>query len=105
LDPLVGVDNDRMPLRSRLLAVPKLRERYLHHVDQIVEDSLAWEQLGPVVDNYRDLVDSLVKADTRKLSSYEAFVAATRADTDKADTQMSLQKFAIERSKHLRSQR
>ncbi len=105
LDPLVGLDNDRMPLRSRLLAIPKLRERYLQYVDRIVEDSLAWEKLGPVVDNYRDLVDSLVKADTRKLSTYEAFVAVTRSDTDKADEQMSLRKFAIERSKHLRSQR
>ncbi len=45
LDPLVGLDNDRMSLRSRLLAIPELRERYLQYVDQIVEDSLAWEKL------------------------------------------------------------
>ena len=32
LDPLVSLDNERMPLRSRLLAVPALREQYLSYV-------------------------------------------------------------------------
>jgi spore coat protein CotH len=105
LDPLVGLDNERMPLRSRLLAVPELRERYLQYVNQIVEDSLTWQKLGKVVSDYRDLIDSLVKADTRKLSSYDAFVAATRSDTDKADERMSLHKFAVERSEYLQSKR
>ena len=94
-----------MPLRSRLLAVPQLRERYLQYVNQIAEDSLAWQKLGGVVSEYRDLIDPLVKADTRKLSSYEAFVAATRSGTDKAGQQMSLHKFAVERSEYLQSKR
>ncbi len=104
LDPLVGLDSDRMPLRSRLLAVPELRERYLQYVDQIAEDSLAWEKLGPVVNEYRDLIDSLVKADTRKLSSYEAFVEATRTDDIDDNAKMSLRKFAVERKNFLLSQ-
>ncbi len=32
LDPLVGLDDTRKPLRSRLLAVPALKARYLAHV-------------------------------------------------------------------------
>ena len=75
------------------------------YVNQIVEDSLTWQKLGPVVSDYRDLIDSLVNADTRKLSSYDAFIAATRSDSDKANEQMSLQKFAVERSKNLQSER
>ena len=35
LDPLVGLDDTRKPLRSRLLAVPALRARYLDHVRTI----------------------------------------------------------------------
>ncbi len=50
-----------------------------------------------------DLIDSLVKADTRKLSSYEAFVEATRMDDTETDAKMSLRKFAVERSNYLLS--
>ena len=32
LDPLLGLDSDRMPLRSQLLSIPSIQERYLKHV-------------------------------------------------------------------------
>ncbi|WP_417747417.1 CotH kinase family protein [Rosistilla oblonga] len=102
-DPLIGLDSDRMPLRSRLLAVPELRSRYMQYVREIAADSVAWDQLGPMVEEYRNLIDPLVKADTRKLSSYEAFQNATTSDAPKADQPMSLRKFAEERSKFLLS--
>ena len=35
LDPLVGLNDARMPLRSKLLAVPSLNARYLEHVRTI----------------------------------------------------------------------
>ena len=93
-----------MPLRSRLLAVPELRARYLQYVEQIAKESLNWRKLGPVVEGYRDLIDPLVKADTRKTTSYEAFEMATRSGSDSTDGPMSLNKFAVERSKFLTSQ-
>ncbi|TWU35696.1 Inner spore coat protein H [Novipirellula aureliae] len=96
-DPLVNIKNDRMPLRSRLLAVPELQKRYLQYVQQIASESVAWEKLGPVVEGYRQLVDPLVKADTRKLSSYEDFQAAIDPEKPSADQPMSLRKFAEER--------
>lgn len=108
LDPLVGLQNERMPLRSRLLAVPELRKRYLQYVQQIAEKSLDWSELQGVVENYRDQIDPIVKQDTRKLDSYEAFVAATRSDIDPkagSDQPMSLRKFAEERSKFLMKNR
>jgi spore coat protein CotH/Ca2+-binding EF-hand superfamily protein len=78
LDPLIGLDsnNTRMPLRSRLLAVPALKERYLKHVRTIAQDQLDWKKLGPVVAQYRKLIEKEVEADTRKLYTYDAFKAA-----------------------------
>jgi hypothetical protein len=77
LDPLVGMSDARKPLRSRLLAVPALRARYLEKVRAIAEKSLDWQWLGPIVGRYRQLAREAIEADTRKLSSYEAFLSAT----------------------------
>ena len=84
LDPLVGLDDARKPLRSKLLAVPALRERYLRHVRSIAENQLDWAKLGPVVAGYRDLIAPAIAADTRKLTSTAAFLALT-ADAPAAD--------------------
>ena len=65
-----------MPLRSRLLSVPSLRQRYLQHVRTIADESLDWNKLGPVVEQYRSLIESEVEADTRKLESFGAFQSA-----------------------------
>lgn len=77
LDPLVSIDNPRMALRNRLLAVPKLRARYLEYVQQIAKKSLNWDTIGPVVARQAALIRDHVAADTRKLTSTEAFEAAT----------------------------
>ena len=37
LDPLVGLNDTTKPLRSKLLAVPALRQRYLSYVREIAE--------------------------------------------------------------------
>ena len=68
LDPLVGLDDARKPLRSRLLAVPSLKARYLDHVRTIAEEWLDWNRLGPVVARYRALIEKEVEHDTRKLT-------------------------------------
>lgn len=77
LDPLTGMNNPRTPLYGRLLAVPELREKYLEHVRTIAQESLIWEKLGPFVTSLREMLEPEVKLDTRKLTSYEAFLAAT----------------------------
>jgi len=76
LDPLVRIDDDTKPLRSKLLAVPALRERYLQHVRTLAQEWLDWKKLGPVVQQYRALIEKEVEADTRKLEPYEEFVKA-----------------------------
>ncbi|MDP1660757.1 MAG: CotH kinase family protein, partial [Phycisphaerales bacterium] len=77
LDPLVGLDDPAKPLRSKLLAVPALRERYLAYVKEIAQRHLDWKTLGPMVAANRALIEDELRADTRKISSFDAFELAT----------------------------
>ena len=92
LDPLTGLDDARKPLRSKVLAVPSLRVRYLQHVHTIAKESLDWKKLGPVVAQYRSLIEKEIEADTRKLSSFADFQKATadvvaKEPNDKAESE------------------
>ena len=73
LDPLVGIDDENKALRSKLLAVPAFRARYLTYVRDIAERWLDWKTLGPIAEKHRGLIAADVLADTRKLYSSEAF--------------------------------
>ncbi len=107
LDPLVGLDDERKPLRSRLLAVPALRERYLAHVRTIAEQWLDWNKLGPVVEQYVTLIEKEIEADTRKLSSFAAFKRAVgrsaeaEPSAERRRPQLSLRDFAEKRREYL----
>ncbi len=76
LDPLVGLNDASKPLRSKLLAVPALRARYLAHVKQIAEQWLDWKTVEPLVRQYQGVIADEMKVDTRKLYGYDAFVAS-----------------------------
>lgn len=95
LDPLVGLDDSSKPLRSRLLAVPGLREKYLGYVRDIATKWLDWKTLGPIVEQYRALIDEDVQRDTKKLYTYEAFQSGLTAPAN------SLKTFASDRLKVL----
>lgn len=107
LDPLVGLNDARKPLRSRLLAVPALRVRYLDHVRRIAEEWLDWDKLKPVVDQYRALIEKEVEADTRKLTSFAAFQNAvgdtplTGSEPARGRSGQNLKTFAEGRRKFL----
>jgi len=77
LDPLVGLDDARKPLRSKILAVPALRARYLKNMKTLAEKSLDWKVLGPLVAQYRSLIEKAVEADTKMESTFAAFQRAT----------------------------
>lgn len=79
MDPLMGLNDASKPLRSKLLAVPALKQRYLSYVRTIAEDWLDWNKLGPIVDGYAKLISPFVEADTRKFTSYDAFLTAVNA--------------------------
>lgn len=95
LDPLVGLNDTTKPLRSRLLAVPNLKKKYLEHVRTIAQESLDWKNLGPVVHQYEALIRREIDADTRKLSSYSDFLQTVSENQEEAQQpHMSLKKFA-----------
>jgi len=103
LEPLVAIDNPRMPLRSKVLAVPALKRRYLQHLRTIAETSLDWKTLGPIVAGCRILIEKEVRADTRKLEPFEAFQGATSTEPAREGQQRgpSLRDFVEKRRRFL----
>ena len=79
LDPLIGLTDDTKPLRSKLLAVPSLRAKYLGYVRQVATKWLDWNTVGPLAQRYQALVADDVRKDTRKLDTFEAFESGVNA--------------------------
>jgi hypothetical protein len=110
LDPLTGLDDAKKPLRSKLLAVPALRDRYLKNVHTLAEKDLDWKNLGPVVAGYRELAGKEVAADTRKTSTTAEFENLTSDEPKEAEaprgfghSSMPLKTFAEQRRAYLLS--
>jgi len=80
LSPVGHEDSEMRPVISRLLAVPHLRARYLAHVRAIVNEWLDWRVLGPIIEEYQSLIDAEVKADDKKLYSYDGFANSATQD-------------------------
>jgi hypothetical protein len=95
LDPLIGLDDASKPLRSKLLAAPALRARYLGYVREIADKWLDWRTLEPLVQQYQSVIAADVKADTRKLYTTEQFSTGVDRGTD------SLKTFADRRRAYL----
>ena len=79
LDPFVGLTDTAKPLRSKLLAVPALRARYLAYVRQMATKWLDWKTLEPIVTRSESLIRAEVKADTKRLDDFEAFESGATA--------------------------
>jgi hypothetical protein len=108
LDPLAGSTDAGKPLLHRLLAVPALKARYLAHVRTLAEEWLDWKKLGPLAGQYQSLIADEVKADTRKLSSFEAFQKGVSEDVEQEgfrgpERTLSLKNFAGQRRAFLLS--
>ena len=73
LDPLTGINDAAKPLRSKLLAVPAFRARYLAYVKEIAGKWLDWNTLQPIVARSQALIGAEVKADTKRLDDFGAF--------------------------------
>ena len=65
----------------RLLAVPKLRERYVALCREIATKWLDWATLEPLARKYQALIAEDVNRDTRKLDSTENFTKALTEET------------------------
>lgn len=103
LDLFAG-EKDQDKVLFRLLAVPKLRARYLALCREIATKWLDWSKLEPIAAKYQALIAEDVKRDTRKLDSTENFTKALTEETQGRGMgpfggrrAMSLKKFAEER--------
>lgn len=82
LDPLVAIDDADKPLRSKVLAVPEYRERYLANLRTLAEESLDWDKLQPFIKSQTDLIGDVVQTETHALSSHERFAAMTSPSSE-----------------------
>ena len=110
LDPLTGAEDASKPLLNKLLAVPALRTRYLGYVRDIATRWLDWKKIGPLAEQYQALIAADVKADTRKLDSFEDFSRGVKDDAPVAAAEpgargprrsISLKSFADQRRAYL----
>jgi hypothetical protein len=69
----------------------------LGYVRDISTKWLDWKTLGPLVEGYKTLIEADVKADTKRLETYEGFVQNTTG------TSRSLKTFAAARREYLLS--
>ena len=69
-------------LIHQLLAVPKLRARYLELCREIATKWLDWPRVESLVKEYQGLIGADVLKDTRKLSTNEDFTRAVTVETE-----------------------
>jgi hypothetical protein len=89
-DPLAGLNDPSKPLRSKLLAVPSLRSKYLAYTREIAAKWLDWKTLQPLATRYQALIAADVKADVRKLDTFGAFEGGPAALKAYADRRRQL---------------
>ena len=80
LDLFAG-EKDAGKILFRLLAVPKLRARYLTLCREIATKWLDWSKIEPLARKYQALIAAEVRDDTRKLDSTENFTKALTEET------------------------
>lgn len=71
--PFYHADNANYPLLNRLLAVPRLRQRYLAHLRTIIAEKMQSVDFNPLLESWSTLIDAEVQADPKKLYTYAAF--------------------------------
>lgn len=70
---LPEIDNPNRPVLVRLMAIPRLRARYVAHLRTLIEESFNWDAMGPIATDMHDLIAEEVELDTKKLFSTSAF--------------------------------
>jgi hypothetical protein len=93
-DPLVALDDTNKALRHRLLAVPDLRKRYLTYIGDIAERWLDWQNLGPIVEQYRSLIADDVAKDTRRHFANDTFLPGIFGSSDGPPSPATIRGFA-----------
>jgi len=71
--PFFRADDPNVPLMSRLMPIPEYRQRYLAHIRAIIDHYLTEDYINPRIEAYREVIESEVKKDTKKLYSNQQF--------------------------------
>jgi spore coat protein CotH len=73
--PFLKEADIKYPLINRLLANPALKQRYVAHVRSIINNQLDETYTNSIIDKYKNLIDTSVKADTKKLYAYTQYTS------------------------------
>ena len=102
MEPFYNADNPERPLMFKLFQSPELKARYRHHLKTITEEWIAWDKIGPLVEEYTSLIGDEVKKDVRKHSSFEAFEKGLfKTSSDGRRTKLGLKPFTEGRREFL----
>src|SRR5690606_32705999 len=71
--PFYNANSASLPLLSKLLAVPELRQRYLAHYRTIIEESVNPAVSHPLIDSYVSLIDPFMSGQSVRDYSYSQF--------------------------------
>lgn len=77
--PFYHANDTDYALFNKLMAVPAIRQRYLAHLRTIIADDMQQAEIDNLIDNYFELLDPHVNADTKKIYSYQDFVSERTA--------------------------
>jgi hypothetical protein len=95
LNPFAGVDHANKPLLNKLVAVPKLRRRYLGYVRQIAQEWLDWKKLGPAATEFQRLIAADARTDTHNLYPYDSFQRSVTEDMEEQGFRGSRQRMSL----------
>lgn len=102
VDPLYGMENEYLPLISRLFRNPRLRMRYLAHVKTISDESLKWKDIEPKIKKWRKLIGEEITKDTRKLYTDRSYQRSVETSVSAGfSSSPGLKEFFIERRRFL----
>jgi len=68
-------DDPLVPLMYRLMAIDQYKRRYVAHVRTILEEHFTEDGLIPIIDAFRSMIEPYVKADAKKLYTYQQFTS------------------------------
>ncbi|MEE2885853.1 MAG: CotH kinase family protein [Planctomycetota bacterium] len=99
LEPLALIEQERAPLVSKVLSVPKWRAQYLANCREVRDTWVDWQKIGPIVEKLRAQIEPLIKLDDKGLYGHEAFLQAIDQGSGRSP---GLRKFFTERHEFLR---
>ena len=73
LDPLFNATSSIKPALSKTMPFADWNARYIAHYRTIVEQTLSWAVLGPVISHYHGMIETDVVNDTKKIYSTQSF--------------------------------